>query len=188
MSYLLDDTTVRVYTRSEWSARAPRTLVPQPHAPTEAFLHHSVDPFAEQFDHLTDQKAKMRQIQAFHMDVRGWSDIAYHLVVFQPFGQIRKARVFEGRPWTHVPAAQERHNSGTLAICVVGDFGADRLKRNTRYAIERVLSAHTGARAVEVVGGHRDVGATTCPGPNLYRWLPRIADAANLRTYVDRPS
>jgi hypothetical protein len=183
MSYLLRDTTVRVYTRTDWDARPPRAMNLQPSAPTEAFVHHSADPRPEAFDRLAEQKAHMRAIQDFHMDVRGWSDIAYHLVVFQPYGNIDKARIFEGRSWSYVPAAQEGHNTGTLAVCAIGDFRSDELKRNTRYAIGRLLISHDGAHAIKVLAGHRDVDATDCPGDKLYRWIPRIADAADLRVH-----
>jgi len=39
------------------------------------------------------------------------------------------------------------------------------------------------AQALALVPGVSRSGATICPGPNLYAWLPRIADAADLRTF-----
>jgi hypothetical protein len=120
------------------------------------------------------------------MDVRGWSDISYHYVIFQPFNDV-PARVFEGRKVRYVPAAQAGHNTGTLAVCVFGNFDhEDSVKRNTRYAIEMLLTrkpSRTGAGDVKTLGGHRDVVGTECPGDTLYAQIPRICDAINMRRY-----
>lgn len=176
---------LRLYNRNDWAARPPRPTIEQPHAPTEAFIHHSADKDAASLTTLAAQKQHMRDTQNFHMDDpdRRWSDIAYHFVIFQPFGHLDYARVFEARDWHAVPAAQKDHNTGTLAVCVVGDFTADELKRNTRYAIEVLLRAHPAGRALETVGGHGQVVQTTCPGKNITRWIPRIAEAAVLKVY-----
>ena len=169
---------MRIYKRAEWRARPARPMTPQ-QAPREAFIHYTDDVQVSRWDTLAKQKDKMRQIQSFHMDGRGWSDIAYHYVVFQPYGSLRRARVFQGRVSGYVPAAQEGHNTGTIAICVVAGPGV-KIKRNTRYAIEQVIRRHPSLRTV---GGHRDVVATSCPGDDLYAQIPTIARAARVRVY-----
>ena len=184
MSYLLPGSeTIRVYSRKDWGARAPRPMTDQPGAPREAFLHHSDGDRAESLRTLNAQKQRLRGIQAFHMDERGWSDVAYHFVLFQPYGNLKYARIFEARDWRKVPAAQLGRNSGTLAVCVVGDFTSDVLKRNTRYAIELLLTTHPAGAQLRTLGGHRDVGATTCPGDGVYRWLPKIAEVVGLSLF-----
>jgi N-acetylmuramoyl-L-alanine amidase len=179
--------TITLFSRADWGARAPRAMADQGN-PREAFLHHSDDdPDAtRRIDSLEEQKAKMRQIQNYHMDTKGWSDIAYHYIVQQAYGNIPNARIFAGRDIDKVPAAQEGHNTGTLAICVVGDFsqGGNDLKSNTRYAIEVLLNRDSRSfLSLRVLGGHRDVVATSCPGINIYRDIPTIADAVNLAVY-----
>lgn len=186
MSYKLTDT-ITVYERDDWGARPWRDFTPQSW-PSEVFIHHGAESNAEQMTSLAKQVQAMRATQNFHMGPqRGWSDIAYHYVVFQPYGNVRHARVFEGRPVRHVPAAQLGHNTGTLAICVYGNFdGDDQVKANTRYAIDVLLTRKpslTGCGAVETLGGHRDVTQTTCPGNALYAQLGTIADGAHLRRY-----
>lgn len=173
--------TIRVYSRAEWGARSSGPLHAQPRAPREAFLHHTAGPSGHRT--LAAQKTAMREIQRFHMDSNGWSEIGYHFVVFQPFGNIPVARVFEARPWETIPAAQAHHNTGTLAVCVVGDFTREALKRNTRYALGLLLRSHGSARALKTVGGHGDVFGTECPGGGIRQWIPRIADAADLKVY-----
>lgn len=170
---------LKIYPRSRWNARTPRAMTPQG-PPTEAFIHHSDDVGASRWDTMAEQCEHMRALQNFHMDGRGWSDIAYAYVVFQPYGKLTRARVFEGRDYRKVPAAQLGHNTGTLPICVVGNFERDGVKRNTRFVIEQLLRKHGSVR---VVGGHRDVVGTTCPGDHLYEQIPTIAKAAGVRVY-----
>lgn len=170
---------LRIYSRERWHARDPRPMAPQ-EDPAEAFIHHSDDIGASRWDTFPEQCEHMRGLQNFHMDTRGWSDIAYAYIVFQPFGKLARARVFEGRDWHNVPAAQLGHNTGTLPICVVGNFEVDGVKRNTRFVIEELLRAHPSVR---VLGGHRDVVGTTCPGDHLYAQVPAIARAAGVKVY-----
>lgn len=176
----------RLYTRREWGARDSRPMDDQdPDRCREAFLHHTTDGAAERVDTLAEQKAAMRGIQNFHMDVRRWSDGGYHFVVFQPQGRQKRGRAFQLRPVTAVPAAQAGHNTGTIAIAVYGNFqGDDVFKPATKDTIvallERMNRRHP---SLAVLGGHRDVVATTCPGQTLYDAIPSLARRANLRRF-----
>lgn len=174
---------ISLFTREDWGARRPRPMTEQGWNAHEAFIHHTADTY-KGLDSLAEQKARMRGYQAFHMDVRGWADIAYHFVVFPPFvtseGTEISARVFQGRERNYVPAAQEGHNRGTLAVCVVGDYESEFLHRNTIYALEVLLARYD---ALRTLGGHRDVVSTSCPGDKLYAEVGRIADAVGLRRY-----
>jgi hypothetical protein len=171
---------VVIYDRDRWHARAPRPMSRQG-APSEAFIHHSDEPNAERLVTLAKQSEHMRAIQNFHMGPeRGWSDIGYHYVVFQPYGKLNRARIFEGRKVGFVPAAQLGHNTGTLAICVVGNLEHDTLKQATRDAIEQLLKIFP---SVHTLGGHRDVTPTSCPGKHGYAAVPELAHAAGIKTY-----
>jgi hypothetical protein len=171
--------TLVIYDRAVWGARPARSMTRQ-RPPTEAFIHHSDNDDARSVDSMAEQEARMRAIQDFHMDTRGWSDFAYHFMVFQPYGQLEHARVFEGRPTACVPAAQLNHNTGTLAICIYGNLTRDTVKRNTRYVIEQLLRLYP---SVQTLGGHRNVVQTTCPGGNGMNALPAIARAAGVKLY-----
>lgn len=186
MSQKLTDT-ITYYDRGDWGARDWRDYTDQGWDAHEVFIHHT-DDTATWLDSFADQCARMRGYQNFHMDVRGWDDIGYHAVVFPEFttaaGTDIPARIFQGRPRDHVPAAQANHNSGTLAVCVVG--AADtRMKRNQRYAVEVYLNHLLKAGApLRELGGHRDVTATACPGDGIYsKDLAIIRDATNLKRY-----
>lgn len=171
---------ITIYERRDWGARPWAGFTAQ-ESPLEAFIHHSTDHLAEYADTLAEQKAICRAIQRYHMDTHGWTDVGYHAYVFQPYGHRKYARIFQGRPASHLPAAQLGHNTRTLALCVVGNFDHDdSVKDNTRYAIEQYLNTFAHLRAV---GGHRDVTPTDCPGDTLYAAIPTIARAAHLDLY-----
>ena len=78
---------MNLVTRAQWGARPPRNRTPL--NPTGATAHWE-GPHMGVFPH-TACPSKVRGIQAFHMDSRGWSDIAYNAIVC-PHGY-----VFEGR-------------------------------------------------------------------------------------------
>lgn len=164
---------MHVYTRGQWGARASQGPMTEQREPVEAFIHHTDDKNGR-YRTLHEQEAKMKAVQAFHMDVRGWSDGGYHYVVFQPQGQGIGARAFALRPTRYVPAAQLGHNTRTLAIAVVGNGETEAMERNTRFVIEQIIGRYPSVRKI---GGHRDVVATDCPGDKFYAALDHIARA-----------
>lgn len=53
-------------------------------------------------------------IRKWHVEGNGWNDVGYHYF-------IRKDGTLQpGRPLERVPAAQQGHNTGTIAICLHG--------------------------------------------------------------------
>lgn len=167
-----------VYLRNTWGARDPHPMTGG-NVPHECFIHHSENEDAHGVVSLASQKRAVKAIQDFHMDGRGWSDIAYHYIVFQDF-RGDGGRVFQGRDYHYVPAAQLNHNTNTLAICIYGDGRRDDMRPHTRYLIERLLKRFPN---VSRVGGHRDVVSTECPGDKFYGSIPRIAKAAGIHLY-----
>ena len=140
----------------------------------EAFVHYTVTrgklagvpwTFARAAGHV-------RALEQMHRN-NGWSSIGYHFVVFQAFFRVNPL-IFEGRPFWAVPAAQYRHNAGTIAVVVVATTG-EPLLASTERAIAWLVQRF---RHIETIGGHRDVVATSCPGDRIYRRIPAITDKA----------
>lgn len=148
--------------------------------PGECFIHHSDSADANRIDLLAEQLAAVKGIQQFHMHTRGWSDIAYHYVVFQKDRHHDHPVVVQGRLVHYVPAAQLGHNTGTLAICVYGDFDAEGVKEGTISTLAHLIRIH---HSVSVVGGHRDVTPTSCPGQHLYPYIASVASLAGVHRY-----
>lgn len=163
-------------TRAEWGARPAKARTVQA-TPAEGYIHHSVG-------YGSGGAAYMRQMQAFHMDGRGWSDIAYNFVV-DPIA----LEVYEGRGGLVVPGAQKGHNNGTVAICVMGDFRSRQLEDDAVELIAefwREMVIPLGWGPPRLTGGHRDApGQTTsCPGDGI---ADRIGDINRLIEGDDMP-
>lgn len=167
---------MKIYSRADWGAALPvfDRLAHQPvNSIGEAFVHHSAG-FGAPIDHLSEQIACLQQMQAFHQQTRGWADIAYHYIVFQPYGALNRARVFAGRPTNVVPAAQMNHNMRTLAVCIV-QMDPEPLKQNTEWRVGRLIRRFD---SVKHVRGHYEVFGTECPGTKIKPHLDNIAKIA----------
>lgn len=164
-----------IYSRAEWGARTPRPMSPQG-VITEAFIHHSSGEDGKNFNTLTKQKAHVRQIQDYHMDNNGWSDIGYAFMVFQWVGlrDLRpEPRVFACRDTHFLPAAQLGHNSNTLPICIVGNGDKETLTPQTIALLAQLIKHYPHISPSSVLG-HRDKVSTSCPGSEFYRQIPLI--------------
>jgi hypothetical protein len=72
---------MRLVTRQQWGARPPRSIVPLPGSAIDTTVfHYSGADADEQADHAKCA-GRVRGIQRFHMDTRGWLDIAYSFLV-----------------------------------------------------------------------------------------------------------
>lgn len=155
--------TIDIVSRDAWGARPARRR-PTITTPTpELWLHHTAG------DHSGPRG--MRAIQDFHMDDRGWTDIAYSFVV-----DPASLAIYEGRGPGIAGGHTRGHNTISHAICVMGDFNN---LRPTPELIKRIaeLVAHghdQGWWPDQLSGGHRDVASTACPGSWLYDAIPAI--------------
>lgn len=153
--------TIHIIDRNGWLARPPRNRSTIPTPSAELWLHHTAD------DHRGP--AGVRAVQAFHMDNRGWSDIAYSYLIDRD-----TLDVFEGRGAGVLGGHTFGRNSISHAICVMGNF--DKVKPSTALLeriAELVAYGHTkGWWPAQLTGGHRDVRATRCPGDHLYPRIP----------------
>lgn len=154
-----------ITSRAAWGARPldRRARVQTAPAPTLE-IHHTVTgdaPFLQ----------RMRDVERYHMDTRGWSGPAYNMAA-----GVRPGERAEFRGWAANSIANTR-NVGKWSIVAVGNFdtqGApDSLLGNiAQIAAEGIRRGHL-ARDFRIIG-HRDEGDTACPGANLYPHLGRI--------------
>ena len=185
-----------MFTRAQWGGD---TIIPR-NAPSLgqvqlAFVHHTVN--ANDYG-PGDSAGIVLGIAKYHRDYNGWSDIGYNFLVDQ-YGQI-----FEGRAGgidkAIVGAQTQGFNSVSTGVASLGTFTAVPLAVAGIEALGRIigwkLALHgvpaQGAVTVTSLGGasnrwaagtpvtlqrvsgHRDGGATTCPGDGLYAQLPAI--------------
>lgn len=160
-------------------------------------VHHTVSTNA----YTPEQVPGMiRAIQRFHQDGNGWDDIAYNFVVD------RYGRIWEGRAGGVDKAVIGGHargfNTGSVGVVALGEFTSSVPTGSMQDAIGEVLGwkmfihgvdpdgrvdfesygneLHPDGTVVNLprIGGHRDTGATACPGAQLYAYLGVIRAGA----------
>ncbi len=144
--------------------------------------------------------AIIRSMQAYHMDQLGWSDIGYNFVVDR-FGRIWEARS-GSRNRAVIGAHAAGFNTGSVGVSVIGNYVGTSPSSPAVEGVSRVIGwrlasagiAPTGSGTYTSLGsntiprgrtvtlprvvGHRDVGATSCPG-SLYDRLGTIRSRSN---------
>lgn len=151
--------------RTKWGARAPASngntigVIPLGVA-----VHYSEGNLGSSPDSECDDR--VRGIQNYHMDTKGWADIAYSFLVC-PHGN-----VFEGRGTGKGSAANGSTwaNRDYYAVCALGgtkDIPTAELLEAIGQAIGLCRKAGAGARVI----GHRDLSPTACPGGALYGFV-----------------
>lgn len=100
----------------------------------------------------------MRDHQAYHRNVKGWTDIGYHYVVF-PSG-----RIHEGRPPWATGAHAGPSGNGMVGVSFAGNYETDKLTANQLVSLAALKEQH-GSR---LIGHYRVPGnSTACPGRNI---------------------
>lgn len=156
-------------TRSQWGARpARRRNTGNMSAPSTGHYNGPDVTVRGQlrFDHKYCD-ALVRGIQNFHMDGRGWNDIAYNFVIC-PHGVI-----YEGRglnTWNGANGTNSGNKTSHAVMCLAGENNPfDMVERAAfRWAV-KYISERTSAPYKAI--GHRDHKATACPGNTRYDWI-----------------
>jgi uncharacterized protein with LGFP repeats len=197
-----------VYSRKQWGAdERIRTWDPEyARTITAATLHHTADTN----NYTADQvPAMMRSIYRYHTVSRGWGDIGYNVIV-DKFGRRWEGR-YGGLASTVIGAHAGGFNTGTFGVSMLGNYdlvGTPQAMIDSVAAIiawkfslynvdprTTTLVSGGGGTAKYAKGtsvrlptifGHRDVGATSCPGQYGYARLPEIRDKVT-RTLLSQP-
>lgn len=165
---------MKIYGWKDWGARAkPSVLTPQRVTSSGCvFLHHSVSSISR-FATKAQECRHMRELEAGHL-AKGYVAIGYSYIVF-PSG-----RVYKGRGFTNVPAAQRGSNTGHGAICFVGDFRKSKTTWPARRSAVYLARLFPG----KFLGWHGQVYPTECPGPNVRKVAGRIAELAGKKLHA----
>lgn len=182
--------------RAAWGARPPKYA----YTPTLAGrvgVHHTAS--VEDFAAGTREEcaARMRAIQAFHMETNGWNDVGYAWAI------CRHGDVFQGREddddATDVQGAHDGFNRGSVGVTLFGYFHPPVDQRPTDAQISALVDVVSwiaslrgfdplGRSLYEALGGpvdhvygHREVKATDCPGDHLFARKEEVRAAASER-------
>lgn len=164
-------------------------------AVSHLIVHHS----AGSYTPTTDFAAVVRSYWSYHTGpVLGWADIGYNWLVD------RNGVIYQGRAYNFdgnrnvIGAHFSGQNSRTMGICLIGNFNSvqpttiavDQLrnmlawKANERGIDVRAREMHT-VRNLFTISGHRDGGATDCPGHQFYTRLPEMRNRTH--AYLNPP-
>ena len=129
---------------------------------TRLTVHHSGNAGA-----VSTARGEIRRqiegVMAGHMD-RNYGDIGYHLVVDYAGG------IWEGRPLTFEGAHVYAENDANVGVMLLGNFEEQAPSTAQLAAMRKtvyLLCRHFSIPAARVYG-HRDLGASVCPGRRLY--------------------
>lgn len=128
----------------------------------------------------TDDWLTMQAIQDLHIDSRGWADIGYHFCIGQ------SGTIFEGRWMSARGVHTELYNTGSLGVCLLGNFEEITPTEPQLAATQALVNWLALRLQLTHLAGHRDFNANTvCPGANLYPHLDLIAAVALLKHGTD---
>lgn len=157
-------TRTKVVTRAEWGARRPKYTTP--FTPSFGTTVHWEGPKMGIHPH-SSCASYVRAIQNFHMDSRGWADIAYTAVIC-PHGF-----VFQGR-WTGNRTGANGTNVGNntaYAVCYLGGEGDSFTAEAKRAYVDTLDFLDKKGGAGPGRNCHRDWKSTACPGTVICSWV-----------------
>ena len=174
----------KIRTRAAWGANERlRTRLPTFGVVRAGFVHHTVN--TNDYTRA-DVPAIIRGIYAFHTQVNGWSDIGYNFLVDR-FGRIWEGR-FGGVARNVIGAHTLGFNDVAFAMSAIGNFQTTQPSPEMVRAFGRLMAWKLGinnvragsmnqllhGKSFRAISGHRDAGATLCPGIFLYDKIPTI--------------
>lgn len=150
----------RMLCRDAWMARPPRPGGRR-HTINRMTIHHT----AVVLGSNSNSPGRLRQHQRYHMDEKGWIDIAYHV------GVDRDGNIFELRS-TEVAGdtATDYDTTGHFLVVCEGDFDQEPISEAQLQgaAVAFAWAAQRFNVLPSTLMSHREVTATTsCPGANL---------------------
>ncbi|MDQ3782459.1 MAG: peptidoglycan recognition protein family protein [Actinomycetota bacterium] len=167
-------TVITVIGRDGWGAR-PSSDELEAHSITRVTVHHTGVVLATN----AEAPAAIRRHQDFHIDSRGWPDLAYHYMIDAA------GNVYQGRHPDFAGDSRSYDTTGHLLVCCEGHFGRQVLPDAQRVSLEAMVAWALAAYdvAADTIAGHGDYARTSCPGDAL-RTL--IADGTLQQTVTAR--
>ncbi len=158
----------RVFTRAEWGARPPRCATPRPDSAIRTVYAHYSDTHESipSPTHAHDVEV-VRGIQRYHMDARGYCDIAYAILIGG------NGDIYLGRPNRVVQAAVFGHNHDEWSVCFLTDGPITDAQWHSFLAC-MFMAVVTFPNVAHFPAPHSAVVQTACPGPIIRARLATI--------------
>ncbi|MBO9556935.1 peptidoglycan recognition protein, partial [Cellulomonas sp.] len=137
-----------VVTRAAWGARNQACAPDVASGLVAAVVHHTAT--TNGYASVDAAKAQIRNIQAYHIDGRGWCDIGYNFLV-DKWGNIYEGRA-NGMTQPVVGVHAGGFNTGTVGVSMLGDYTATTPSAATQDAVGRIIGWRLGAYGVDPRG------------------------------------
>ena len=175
-----------VVLQSEWRAG----LTPPNYSRTFQSVYNLIVHHSAGSNSSTNYTQIVRDIYIYHTQVNGWSDIGYNFLIAQD-GTLYAGRDPNGGDQSKVRGAHFcGANSGTLGICLLGNYETTTPTSASLSTLEELLTYEVITQDLDPLGfhehslgllhtisGHRDGCSTLCPGENTYALLPSIRES-----------
>ncbi len=151
-------------------------------------IHHSAGSNTN-----TNYTQVVRDIYIYHTEVNGWSDIGYNYLIAQD-GTIFRGRDPESGEQDNVRGAHFcGMNTGTMGVCLLGDYTSIAPTDATTQSLLTLLSwkldkenlnafenfSFNSILSLGAIAGHRDGCATECPGIKTYQKIESFKSNVN---------
>lgn len=161
-----------VNSRSAWGARSP-ACNSSSHSPAKVTVHHTATPLPDSVSVVS----RLRQIQNYHIDSRGYCDIGYHFLVDW------NGEMWQGRNETVRGAHVANNNTNNVGISFMGTYSSTPASNSQLDACAGLLDWLHDNYGVPLnrsyIKGHREYASTACPGDRLYGQLGDLVSRAN---------
>lgn len=170
-----------IRSRAKWGAdeSVRESGKPEYHQVRGAFVHHTAG--SNRYS-KSDVPGIIRGIYAYHVNGRGWRDIGYNFLV-DKFGRIWEGR-YGGITKAVVGAHAYGYNRFAFGAAVLGTYSGNQPPTAVLNAFSKLIAwkfdvhgvdprrvSYPDLKDVPAIAGHRDGGATLCPGDKLYAML-----------------
>jgi hypothetical protein len=165
-------------------------LTPPKEAPLESKIRQIIVHHSAGSNTAANYVDIVRNIYVYHTQSNGWNDIGYNFLIAQD------GTVFEGRDGQGkyegdnvVGAHFCAKNTGTMGICLLGDYMTTQPTEKSLDALEKLIAWKmkkdnldpagksnnaTSGELLNNISGHQDGCATDCPGDNVYAKMVEI--------------
>lgn len=180
-----DPTKPTILTRADWEADE---TIREPGDPLYgqirgAFVHHTADPNSYS---ANDVPGIIQSIYVYHVETNKWRDIGYNFIIDR-FGRIWEGR-YGGIDEPVVGAHTRGYNSSSFGVAVIGNYMSKTPESTVLRAYQRLIAwkfslhevkplsivGYPSQQPLPAISGHRDAGATLCPGDQLYDAIPAL--------------
>ncbi|WP_315114631.1 peptidoglycan recognition family protein [uncultured Clostridium sp.] len=109
--------------------------------------------------HAEASKCSIEDIHRWHLN-NGWSGCGYHYLVR------KDGSIWTGRPETSVGAHVAGFNTNSIGICAEGSYMTETMPIMQRNSVIDLCKHLCNKYGIDKIYGHREVGASNCPGAN----------------------